>query len=878
MKKIAVFLGGVLTVAVLGGGFFVFKGQGTAETAAYWDGRTELNLKAQDGSLPLVKAVKAKDGEAVESLLAKGADVDVVDKDGVSAVMAALESGQAVLFARLADVSKADFSKPEYLTKAIDVNSAEIVATLLKKGADVNAVLDFKGRKRPDDVLNYKDQRVLTPLKKAVNEDKVAVVAVLAQNGAEGVDDFLVEKLRTSTLEMVKALAENASDLRQLTAKGMDLLTYAAGEAKPEVVAYLLDKNVGDINKALTRVLSQRTISQPLDETVEMFVSAGATPSIDALELMLKRKNTAMFTKLAGCYANPNVTFPEAGEDVFMYAVRNELLDVAAFLLENGADVWKETKQGMTPIKLATSFAKMRPEILELLEKQITNVNDTGYDGETLLMLFAQSGDWENFQRIINKGGNIWQKDNLGKTVLMYAAEGGNLDILNHLVFKGDDLSVVDKHGRTSLMYAAAAGQVETVKYLADRGVEIASVDDDGKAALMYAAQKGYHEVVDMLINMGESAAIADNHGKTALMYAAEGGSLAALETLLMKGVDVNAVDVDDVPVLSYAVKGNNVDIVGRLLRAGANLFAVDKNGYMPRMFALLNGNEAIYDLLVSSRNQMSQQAKSDGKTIGIMAVLGGNVELMRRVLKEARSVLNVPDHEGRTFMMMLSGEGRPEIVRDGLALGGDIRLKDNQGRTPLMYAAEKSVGVNLIAILKASAQEVNETDNEGRTALMYALGYKENQPVKMHMLLTNRADAKLADKNGKTALMYAVANPYSSVSAKAIAEVLEAAKAVDRKDNKGRTALMYAVRNPNVSADGVQMLLNVGANVNFADNEGKTVLMYALEGGDMSKLRLLLAVGAKKDAQTKEGKKVVDFINPEMICFKRAALALLKD
>lgn len=877
MKKSAAIFGGILTVAVLGGGFYAFKGEGSAVTKAYWDGKTELNQKAADGSLPLVKAVKAKDSAAVGVLLAKGANVNAADKDGTTAVMAALAGGQAELFAELAAVSKADFKEPAYMTAAIDGGSAAAVSELLKKGADVNAVLEFKGRKRPEDVLNYKDQRVTTPLKKAIKENKPEIVAVLAANGAEGVADFLGEQLRTATPEMVFALAKNAGNLRKIAVKGMDLLTYAAGEAHPEVTAYLLKENAGDMNKALMRVLTQRSITQPFEETVETFIKAGATPSPEALEMMLKRKKDTMFIKLAGCYANPNVTPEGLGEDVFMYAVRNGRMEIVAWLLEHGADIWKETTAGTTPLKVVAAFAKDRPELLALFEKQIKDINDTGYKGETLLMLSAESGDFENFQRFVNKGGNIWQKDNDGKTVMMYAAEGGNTAVLDYLLAKGDNPATADKHGKTALMYAAEAGKDKVVKYLADRGAEISAVDDDGKAAIMYAAEKGYHEIVEMLVNMGESAAVTDKHGKTVLMYAAEGGSLPAVETLLMKGVDVNAVDENGVPVLSYAVKGNNPDVARRLVRLGANVLAQDNNGYLPLMFALLQGNEAMFRAVSAGGMDYHKQARSDGVTVGIMAVLGGNVDLIQQMLNEARETINVPDNKGRTFMMMLAGEGRPEAMRQGLSRHGDVKLKDKQGRTALIYAAEKSVGVNLIALLKASKEEINLADNEGRTALMYALGYKENQPVKMHMLLTHGADAEAADNNGKTVLMYAAGNPYSTVSGKAFDEIAARVGNVDAKDNGGRTALMYAAANPNVSSDGVQSLLNAGAKVNTKDNNGKTVLMYAAESGDMSKLQLLLANGADVSAKTNDGKSVKDFLNQNTLCFKRAAEAVLK-
>lgn len=877
MKKSAAILGSILTVAVLGGGFYAFKGEGNAVTAAYWDGKTELNQKAADGSLPLIKAVKAKDRAAVGMLLAKGADADAADKDGVTAVMEALKSGQAELFAELAAVSKADFKEPAYMMAAIDSGNAALVSELLKKGADVNAVLEFKGRKRPEDVLNYKDQRVMTPLKKAVQENKPEIAAVLAANGAEGVADFLGEQLRTATPEMVLALAKNAGNLRKIAVKGMDLLTYAAGEAHPEVTAYLLKENAGDMNKALMRVLTQRSITQPFEETVDTFIKAGATPSAEALEMMLKKKKDTMFIKLAGCYADPNVTPEGLGEDVFMYAVRNGRMEIVAWLLEHGADIWKESAAGATPLKVAAMFAKDRPELMALFEKQIKDVNDTGYNGETLLMLSAASGNLSEFQRFVNKGGNIWQKDNDGKTVLMYAAEGGNTAILDHLLYKGDNPAAVDKHGKTALMYAAAAGQDKAVKYLADRGAEISAVDDDGKAAIMYAAEKGHHEIVEMLVNMGESAAVTDKKGKTALMYAAEGGSLPAVETLLMKGVDVNAVDENGVPVLSYAVKGNNSDVARRLVRQGANVLAQDSNGYLPLMFALLKGNEAMFRAVSPGGMEYRKQAKSDGMTVGIMAVLGGNVDLIERMLNEARETLNVADNEGRTFMMMLAGEGRPEAMRQGINRHGDVKLRDKQGRTALMYAAEKSVGVNLIALLKASQEEINAADNEGRTALMYALGYKENQPVKMHILLTNGADAKAADKNGKTVLMYAAGNSYNTVSGKALDEIAARAGNVEVKDNGGRTALMYAAANPNVSSDGVQSLLNAGAKADAQDNNGKTVLMYAAESGDMGKLQLLLKNGAKADAKTNDGKTVKDFLNQNTLCFKRAAEEMLK-
>lgn len=873
MKKSVVILGGVLvTAAALGGGFYFMQDSGKAQVAQYWDGKTELNIKGTDGSLPLIKAVMAGDMAAVQYFLEKGADVDVRNADGVSAVLMAIEKGNVALFNVLVAKSVADFKEPIYLDKAIDGGSAEIVQAVLQKGGDVNAVLAFSGRKRPDDVLNYKDPRVMTPLKKAVQENKPEVAAVLAKNGAEGVVDFLSEELRTASVEMVKALAENAGNLRQISVKGMDLLTYAAGGAGPETLAYLLEADAGEINKAFARFLGQRKGGETYNETVDMFLKAGAMPTTDVLELMLKKKNPEMFLKLAKCYAHPNIKPQKMDEDALMYAVRLGKNETAMWLVDHGADIWKEYDNGITPIKTVIGMAAERPELLEFLENKLEDVNETGYNGETLLMMFAAAGDFENFQRIINKGGNIWQKDNDGKTLLMYAAEGGNRQVMDYLIFKGDNLAARDKFGRSVLMFAAAAGKADAVKYLADKGADISAQDNDGKAVIMYAAEKGARAVVDMLVNMGESAAVADNDERSVLMYAVKAGNAAVVETLLMKGVDVNAVDKTRKSVLSYAIEGGNAEIVERLIKLGANVFAADEKGYTSLMYAVRSGREDLYKLVRPRGGDIRYQSNDNGRHLGNLAIESGNPELVKLVFNDFRDRINIPDGNGVTFMMLIAGDGRPDVLREAILYRGDARLADNNGKTSAMYAAERSIGVNLVSLFKVpQGVDITRADKDGKTLLMYAVGYQNNQPFKSHTLLVNGADATAVDKDGKTALMYAVANPYSRVDARGITEILERGRNVNSKDKAGKTALMYAAANVNTDGNVLIELMNAGGDVNAADNSGKTVLMYAMESGDIGKVRLLKASGAKADAKTSDGKTVSDFINSEALCFKAA-------
>ncbi len=879
MKKSTVILSSVMTAAVLGGGVYYLSGSGGGvDTSAYWDGKAALNQAGgADASLPLLRAVRAKDTAAVAYFINKGADVDAKDGNGVSAVLAAIESGDLALFNQLAAVSKADFKQPQYLEKAIAGGAVAMVKAVLDKGADANVILSFKGRKRPDEVLDYTDPRVMTPLKMAVAERKADIAAVLLDKGAEGAVYFLSEEVQKTTPEMVQALAKKAGNLRQITIKGMDILAYAASEAAPETLRFLLAENAGDVNRAMLRVLMYRDKDNRYDEALDMFLKAGAAPTPEVLELILKQKNPEVFAKTAACLAQPNVRLGKDNERLLMYAIRTGDMETAKFLLDKGADIWEEDTHGASLLKTVISLGSSRADMRQLFISKVKDVNETGYNGETLLMLYAGNGEFDSFEKNISQGGNIWQKDNDGKTVLMYAAEGGNTKILDYLLYKGDNPNATDKEGRTALMYAAAAGKAHVMQHLADRGADIVLADNEGKTAIMYAAEKGHAEVVNALVNMGESAAANDKHGRSVLMYAALGGNTDVADTLLMKGVDVNHVDENRLSVLSYAVKGGNADFVSRLLNKGANSYGADKNGYTPAMFALQQGDAQLYHLTADYRFAASKKTLDNGKNLLIYAVEGGNTDLMSKLFKSDNALLNEKDHDGRTAMMLLAGSGRPEVVRQAVEAYGRVSDADNSGKTVLMYAAENSVGVTLINLLKKVRREdVNLQDNSGQSALMYAVGYENNQPVKMHMLLTNGADAEAADKNGKTVLMYAVGNTHNRVDANATAELLRKIRNVDTKDHDGRTALMYAAANPQADGRVTDVLLQQGASVQAADNTGKTVLMYAVESGDISKVRMLLARGAKKDGKTVDGKTVKDFINRDMLCFKVAVEKLL--
>lgn len=195
MKRKILAMGGVLAIVTAGGAaWLMLAGSGEPKTlAAYWDGAAEINAADKSGRLPLVMAVEAGDEAAAKYLIEQGADTDRADRNGVSALAAAAARGDFSLFEAVAAASKADLKAPQLMDKALDGGNVKIVKLLLEKGCDANAVLVFKGKHKPEEMPDYKDPRVITPLKKAVAAGRADIAAVLLDKGADGAAYFLAE-------------------------------------------------------------------------------------------------------------------------------------------------------------------------------------------------------------------------------------------------------------------------------------------------------------------------------------------------------------------------------------------------------------------------------------------------------------------------------------------------------------------------------------------------------------------------------------------------------------------------------------------------------------------------------------------------------------
>jgi ankyrin repeat protein len=416
-------------------------------------------VSAQDR---LINAVKANDVSAVRALLDKRADVNAVQADGTTA-----------------------------LHWAVEHDAGEIVQLLIRAGANVRATNRYGA----------------TPLWLASLNGNAATIGMLLEAGADASaasdqgETALMVAARTGKVDAVNMLLARGADPNAKEQwRGQTALMWAAAEGYATVIEALVARRA-DVNArsngGFTAILfAAREGRIP---AVEALIKAGADMN-DWLPIRRRQPANA---------ATPAP--PDMGPNVFLLAAANAHYELAAWLLDRGADP-NAAPQGFTALhqvswvrktgvagsnnpappgsgtmdaltfvrKLAAKGATLDVRVSKKPNMGVTTLNSIG---ATPFLLAARTADAPLMKLLAELGANPLLTNEDGSTPLMVAAGLGTnapgedpgtepevLDAVKVALDLGNDLNAVDKNGETA-MHGAAYKHVPTVvHYLAHKG------------------------------------------------------------------------------------------------------------------------------------------------------------------------------------------------------------------------------------------------------------------------------------------------------------------------------------------------------------------------------------------------------------------------
>ena len=472
--------------------------------------------------------------------------------------------------------------------------------------------------------------------------------------------------------------------------------------------------------------------------------SARAATAANAHDVRLAdaamRRDTATVRALVEQKADVNAPGRD-GTPALHWLVRVDDLDMARLLIRAGADATRADRYGVTPLYLAC--ANGNAEMIRLLLEVGADPNAADPTGETALMTAARVGNLDAVTLLLDRGAVPDAKDpEFQQTALMVAVRENRPAVAQLLAQRHADVNARTRTGRTPpwvlpnsvpgfghgvgivrgglpergsrylipgglspLLYAARDGRLESARMLVAAGADVNQTDPNGITPLLMAITNSHVDVARFLIDRGAHVNVSDWYGRTPLWAAVE-----------IRNMDVDNAEpfengVDRAPVLQLiqALLDHGADtdiriketppIRRQMLRVTGSLSWVDFTGQTPFLTASLSGDVSVMRLLLEYG--ADPYIPTFGGTTALMAAAGVNWVVDQtydegpKALLEAVTLchelgmdVNAVNSMGLTAMHGAANRGSDEIIRFLAARGARLGVKDQEGRTPLTWAA----------------------------------------------------------------------------------------------------------------------------------------------------------------------------------------------
>lgn len=659
----------------------------------------------------LPEAVMQQHGSLIMRRLKKGANPDTIDDNGYTAAIYAAGQGDVGVLKELASFG-ANLALPTGqgetpLYSAAQHGQLQSLLYLLKQGVPVD----------------HETVHRETPLLIAAREGHVSIVRALLAAGANVNQQdnrgwsALMIAMRENQKELIDLLLGHNVNVNLAPKDGANALMMAVKKEDEDLVRRLLDRGA-DVhhhsrdgmcalriavlrgNMAIARRLlnAGADVSSPFankETPVEVAEREGhkelaaylrkrekrLAACMDILEVVARGDHDRVKEIVAQVPRSVNVHSASSRWTPLLIAVRAGQLEIAATLLEHGADVHARSKDGKSAIAFAVDGSDLAM-VKVLLEggARIDQVDAEGTD----LRTYAETQNQTNIVEFID---SFVQQQAVGFSLFQAVTEN---DPPRALTLLREDPGCVDARTRnerwTPLMQAVRDDNVPMVRLLMEYKAQVNLTNSRGMTALMYASRNGNLELVRMLVNAGADVRIRSREGNTACEFALDRGH--ARVVMLLQEVEAQLSDwskmglVDEAETrfdgpppatdsdhgrsddIFKAIQENDIRLAKQVLHYWPDCVRLRRgpSELTPLHMAINGGNQEMAQLIVAAGADVNAKSR-EGKTPLYQAVARADAELTTMLLRSGAQVWQLV--QGQTALQVAQAAGYTDIVAE---------------------------------------------------------------------------------------------------------------------------------------------------------------------------------------------------------------------
>ena len=530
---------------------------------------------------------------------------------------------------------------------------------------DIEAVLRLVGSVTWTE-LNQVDIDGMTALHYAAKHDYKDIALLLLSNGAsidivtrQG-DPFqtAVKNRKEATAAML--LLRGAS-LTLLDAGGKNALHLAVLHRLNSIVMLLLDNYILDLNSQdsdMNTALHYATVNGDviicralLDYGAWIDVRNASNETV--LHLAAGENNKGVLEMLL------NLDFKE------MYISKEDYINM-------------ERDDKKTALHLAAQMG--HSEVMMHLIAHGANVHSTSIDKESSLHLAVTSGNENAVKLLLEGGARIDVMDKLNRTPLHNAVSHGHDHIVEILLSNGAELGCRDNQGNTPFLLAIKKANVSLTKRLVDEGADISDQDFNLKTGLQCAIENHNYALSFWLLDKFKALVyVKDKDGRTPFHYAAQFGYVKILKLLSARTLQLNETDNGMETALHLASRHGNTACVALLVNHPKAVTICNQYGQTALHLAVIHNQPVVCQMLLQGHADVNR-GDSHGWPPLFYAIYHDDMEMLKMILAQSDTDVNVVDCFGNTCLSTASENGNAKAVHLLLESGAELRCVNTNG------------------------------------------------------------------------------------------------------------------------------------------------------------------------------------------------------